>query len=302
MSYESLCQGDKYQKMFDTHAHLNFSRFKNNLNEVIRVAKNCDVNQIIIPGTDFETSEKALKIAEENKDMYAAVGIHPHHLFKFKVPAPDGERNAKFKIENEIKLIEKLLINNKVVAVGEVGVDRHIYEQTKYENYTINNNFMDLQKDLLKLQIELAIKYKKSLILHNREAKSDLLDVLNNIFVPDLEGRTVFHCCEPDDDLLKYAINHDIYIGVDGDITYDKQKQEFVKKVPLEILVLETDSPYLLPEPLRSQKLYLPAGRQGPNEPKNLPLIGEFIADLKNISTKKLIEKTTENAKKLFSI
>ena len=110
-----------------------------------------------------------------------------------------------------------------------------------------------------------------------------------------LEDKTVFHCCEPDERLFKFAQKYRIFIGVDGDVTYWEDKQQFVKKIPLELLVLETDSPYLLPEPLRAQKLY-------PNEPKNIPLIAESIAKLRGESVEKIAEQTTKNAKRLFNI
>jgi len=150
----------------------------------------------------------------------------------------------------------------------------------------------------------LAIKYDKSLILHNREAREDILEVLREMWDKKLEGRTVFHCCEPDMELLEFAKKHKMFIGIDGDVTYWKKKlfgfaqskQEFIKKVPLEMLVLETDSPFLIPElsGSRSWTRY--------NEPKNIVLIAEFVAKLKNVSINRLIDTTTENAKKLFKI
>jgi len=198
------------------------------------------------------------------------------------------------RITRQLLEIEKLLTLPKVVAVGEVGLDRHIYQKTKYRNYQIDEKFIGLQKQLFIEQIKLAIKYEKSLIIHSREAAGEMLAILGeSSLTTPLTGHIVFHCCEANDRLVEFALNHHIYIGVDGDVTYSKSKQEFVKKVPLELLVLETDSPFLLPEPLRSQKIY-------PNEPKNLLLIAEKIAELKKTSIKHLIEATTENAKKLF--
>ena len=103
----------------------------------------------------------------------------------------------------------------------------------------------------------------------------------------------VFHCCEADERLLEFAIKHNIYIGVDGDVTFSKSKQEFIRKVPLELLVLETDSPFLLPEPLRSQKLY-------PNKPSNLPIIVEIVAKLLKIDMEEITDITSSNAINLF--
>ena len=146
------------------------------------------------------------------------------------------------------------------------------------------------------------------MILHNREAKKEILEALiKPADAKALAGKAVFHCCEPDFELLNFAIKYHIYIGVDGDVTFNQEKQEFIKKVPLDLLVLETDSPYLLPRPprkpacwrcgrselLRSKKAY-------PNKPENIKIIAKFIAQLCGQPVDLIKEKTTENAKKLF--
>jgi len=271
--------------MFDTHCHLNFKRFKNSVSEVIQRAKEAGVQSIVIPGTDVVTSQKAVEIASQYEGVYVAVGIHPHHALQFQM--------SSFK--SEIEKLKTLLMHSKVVAIGEVGLDKHEYTQTKYKTYKVDDQFIEAQKQLLIEQIKLALKYDKSLILHNREAKDELLPLLEKCWDKKLEGRTVFHCCEPDMELLEFAQNHGIFIGVDGDVTYLPEKAEFVKKVPLEMLVLETDSPYLLPEPLRMQKLY-------PNEPKNITVIAEYIAYLKGLKKDQLQQVTYENSKKLFAL
>ncbi len=275
--------------MFDTHCHLNFSRFKKNLDEVIVSAKTAGIVGIVIPGTDIESSKKAIEIAEKYDWIYAAVGIHPHHAYTPEVEERSGITSGV------IRELEKLLSHPRVVAVGEVGMDRHEYKSTKYKTYKISKEFVDLQKQLFELQIDLAIKYKKSLILHNREAKKDVLPIVKKKWDRFLEGRTVFHCCEPDLELLQFAMSHKMYIGVDGDVTYWKEKQEFIKEVPIQMLVLETDSPFLLPEPLRTLKKF-------PNEPKNIPLIAKCIANLMQKDIEEIIKQTTENARKLFSL
>ncbi len=277
--------------MFDTHCHLNFSRFKKNVDEVIIKAKDAGITTIVIPGTDIPTSAKAVEISDQHENIYAAAGIHPHHVYELK----PQHYSASFNLDQILEDLERVAVHPKVVAIGEVGMDRHVYENTKYKEYNIDEAFIDLQKELLTSQILLAIRLEKSLILHNREAKADLLPLIDKAWNSNLEGKTVFHCCEPDVDLLEYAKNHKIYIGVDGDITYYREKQEFIKKVPLEMLVLETDSPFLLPEPLRSQKLF-------PNKPENLSVIAEFIASLKGITKEELGKVTYDNAKKLFQI
>lgn len=291
--------------MFDTHCHLNFKAFDGRVEEVINQANKAGVNQIVIPGTDVETSKKAIEIAEKFDGIYAAVGIHPHNVFEilkaqgqnFLSPVGDAKNSIpSLYLKKEIKKIENLLSNKKVLAIGEVGIDRHIYQKTKYPDYKIEEEFVELQKIFLKEQIKLAIKYDKSLILHNREAREDTLGVLGSVWDRKLEGRAVFHCCEPDKTLLEFAQKHKMFIGVDGDVTYYKEKQKFIKIVPLDMLVFETDSPFLNPEPLRKTE----GGMK--NEPKNIKIIAEFIAQLLHCSIDSLSKQTTENAKRLFSV
>lgn len=273
--------------MFDTHCHLNFKRFEDNLTQVITDANTAGVSHIVVPGTDVATSQKAVEIAEKYETIYAAVGIHPHHVFEHIA------KRETLNVKREIEVLETLLTHEKVVAMGEIGMDWHSYGKTRHENYAVSDEFVRVQKLFLEEQIKLAITHKKSIIFHNREAKEDILPIVSKLWDERLRGRSVFHCCEPDEDLLTFANEHKMYLGVDGDITYSPAKQEFIKKVPLEMLVLETDAPFLLPEPLRSEKKF-------PNEPKNIPLIAEFIARLLHISTEKLGTITTENAKNLF--
>lgn len=284
----------------DTHCHLNFSRFKKKVDEVIAAARSAGVIHIVIPGTDVMSSQKAVEIARRNEGIYAAVGIHPHHALSPVIPRSSAQQNDEGSCSQDFSVaqIEKLLRNDKngvIVAVGEIGLDRHTYKQTKYENYHVNEAFIDAQKKLFETQFRLAKKYKKSIIIHNREAKDDILLLIENNWSDELKNRAVFHCCEPDLELLDFAQEHGIFIGVDGDITYWKEKTQFIKKVPLEMLVLETDAPFLLPEPLRSEKKY-------PNVPANIPLIAQFVSEVKGVSLEKLSEQTTANAHTLFNL
>jgi len=280
---------------FDTHCHLNFEAFDGRVDKVVDEANKVSVNMIVIPGTDIPTSKKAVTIAEKYEGIYAAVGIHPHHIFEYQKSKIQSS-NDKLDIQEELKDIEKLLANQKVVAIGEIGIDRHYYLKTKHQDYQVNKEFVDLQIKFFLEQIKLAYKYKKSLIFHNREAKKDILDILINhgSLIPD--HSSVFHCCEPDIELLEFAKKHKMFIGVDGDITYNREKQEFIKAVPLEMLVLETDSPFLNPEPNRSKE----GGTK--NEPKNIPLITKFIASSLHCPVDSLMEQTTKNARRLFKI
>lgn len=303
--------------MFDTHCHLNFSAFKKNLDEIVAAARRAGVTRFVVPGTDVKRSRKAVKVAETYEDVCAAVGIHPHHVYGYAVESspsvasdattegqvevrnPDRDlENVKSQVESDLREIEEMLRNDKVVAVGEVGMDRHPYQQTKYESYEVDERFINLQKDIFGRQIQLAIKHKKSLIIHNREAKADLLPILKKTWNNQLRGRTVFHCCEPDQELHEFAKARGIYLGVDGDITFYEEKQRFWKEITnfgrdLSMLVLETDAPFLLPEPYRTQRLF-------PNTPARLVHVVDFLSKLLGVDSKKIIDETTQNAHQLF--
>jgi TatD DNase family protein len=272
----------------DTHCHLNFKRFNKTREQVIINSQSNGLQAFIVPGTEISSSQKAIEVAQTSTAVYAAIGIHPHHTFAVKTLKHSN-------VQNDIIELEKLIIHPKVVAVGEIGLDRHAYEDTKYEDYTVSEEFMAAQKSYFTAQITLAKKYKKALIFHNRETKKELLEIVSSLWSDEMQFHTVFHCCEPDEELLEYAKDHNIYIGVDGDVTYGGEKAAFAKKVPLGMLVLETDSPFLLPEPLKTQRLY-------PNTPANIPLIAQYIADLKGITREEVGRVTTENAKKLFKL
>jgi TatD DNase family protein len=275
--------------LFDTHCHLNFQVFDQNWKQVIAQAKQEGASSFLIPGTNFESSKKAITIAKEEKNAWAAVGIHHHHVFSLLHEEKKSNSDAvDEQLNHLIVAIEDLLKQEKVVAVGEAGLDRHYYQKTKYQNYKINEEFISLQKDVFIKQAELAIKYKKTLVIHNREAKGDLLPVLTDFQSPLAKIPVVFHCCEADLDLLEFAKKNHFFIGVDGDVCYSKKKQEFVKVVPLELLVLETDAPFLSPE------------RKFPNHPKNLKIIAQKVAQIKGINDDELRRKVGENSERLI--
>ncbi len=285
--YNNAVVNSKYA-MIDTHCHLQFGAFEGRVDDVIRSARTAGVDTFIVPGTDIDTSRAAIAIAAEHPSVFAAVGIHPHHVFEAD-PAV---------LAQHLRDLEDLLRSHpEVVAVGEVGMDRHYYQMTKYREYAIDDSFIERQKNALRVQISLALTYDKSLILHNREAKNDFLSVLKKSWDGRLAGRTVLHCCEPDPEFIHFADSHDCYIGVDGDVTFDAAKQEFIRSVPIGRLVLETDSPFLTPEPVRSS-----ARKRPKNEPAYLPYIAEHVATLKAMSMQDVIRHTTANAVRLFRL
>lgn len=238
------------------------------LPHVIQRAHEAHVTSFVVPGLDVESSQKAVEIANQYPFVYAAAGMYPSEVYG-----------------TDLAPIEHLLQDPRVVAIGEVGLDHTYAEEFPLE----------IQLTCLREQIHLASKHQKSLILHNRGTTTELLSLLAHSWDSTLEGRTVFHCCEPDEELLTFAKKHHVYIGVDGDITYQQAKQEFLAQVPLELLVLETDAPYLTPEPIRSEKKF-------PNEPTNLKYIAQKVADIYNISIEELDTITTQNAQTLFNL
>ena len=297
--------------MIDTHSHLQFQAFEGKVDQVIKSAKESGVEKILVVGTNLETSKKAVALAEKHDGLYASIGIHPHHVFNChaELVSASAKLNSQpqpwqilKQVQGDISKLEALIPNPKVIAIGETGLDRHIYEKTHYQNYEITEEFMSLQKLFFKKQIQLAIKHQKSLIIHNRQAVPELLEILKEDWSPFLEKKSVFHCCEPDQRLLDFALKHNAFIGIDGDITYDKQKQDFLKKIPLELIVLETDSPYFTPQPLKSSSHSREGGNPTINEPKNLKIIAEFIATLKNLTTESVIKMSSKNSSILFKL
>lgn len=258
--------------MFDTHCHLNFGFFDDKLKETISDAREAGIKKFVIPGTDLDLSKKAIKIAEQHQGVYAAVGIHP------------TEDLEKVSLSKTMEQLSQLVDDSKkVVAIGEVGLDYYRFKSPA-----------SLQIKFLKAQINLAKKLGLSLVFHNRVATEDFLKTVDSVWDLSLKGKIVFHACSPDETILEFAKKKKIFIGVDGDVTYDTQKEDFIKSVPLEMLVLETDSPFLTPRPVRN-------GRHE-NAPKNLKHIARFVSGIKDCSFESLIKITTNNAHSLFSL
>lgn len=274
--------------MFDTHAHLNFDTFDENLDDVIQSCRTKGITSIMIPGTDIASSRRAMDIADEHEGVYAAVGIHPADI-------TDNPPQAQEAAESMVSGIRDLVgLSTKIKAIGEIGLDRYyIYRKNKSFDETIFQH----QVHVFTAQFRLAKDLHKAVIIHNRESKKDVLRVLENNWDAYYSDNVVLHCMEPDDQLLDFAISHNIFIGVDGDITYNEGKQAFIHKIPLDRLVIETDSPFLTPEPVRQQP-----DMKFQNSPEYLPLIAQKVADLVGEDVSVIQRITTENAKKLFNL
>lgn len=262
--------------MIDAHCHLNFHGFKEDVDDVIKRALEKGVEKIINVGTKLDSSESAIKLAEKYENLYATVGIHPHHADKLE--------------DNWDEKLEKLAKNPKVVAVGECGMDFYSYES----NGITDKN---LQKEIFIKQIQLAFKLKLPLQIHNRQAGKEIIDIILNHKSYLLNSPGVFHCFSGDIDLLKKVLDLGFHIGFDGNITYKgiakgetTDLKDLVKYAPIDRILTETDSPFLTPVPFRGQR----------NEPSYVIIIAEEIARIKNISIDAVKDITTKNALNIF--
>ena len=249
--------------LIDTHCHLNDKMFYDDFNLVLSNAKEDKVGYFVIPGADPRELELAIKLSEENPEVFFAVGIHPYDLEY-----------------GEVTDLKKFIKHHKCVAVGECGLDYFRLPEvgkTEYKEY---------QKEKFIQQIELALEYQKPLILHIREASSDAYEILSKY--PDAKG--VFHCFNADSILLK--LSSQFYYGIGGVCTFKNAKRliEILPMIPQDRLVLETDSPYLTPSPYRGQR----------NEPKFVKLVAEQVAGILNLSLQEIEKITTQNAEKIF--
>ena len=292
--------------MIDVHCHLNFHSFEKDYDEVIKNALHAGVTKIINVGTKIDSSEKAVELANTHENLFAIVGVHPHHADKVftrhpGAPSFDGaigspSRDSIASLQNDntdwVGKLEELAKKPKVVAIGEIGMDYFRYKS----NVTPDPK---LQKEVFLKQIELAHRLKLPLQIHNRHAGKDILDILSNHKRYLMSPPGMFHCMSGNHDFLKKVLNLGFYVGFDGNITYKGlapgetvELKELVSYTPLDRILTETDSPFLTPEPLRGSK----------NKPEYVIIIGKFIAELKGISFEKLQAQTTKNAADLFNL
>jgi len=251
---------------FDTHVHLNSEQYEN-IEEIINNALENKVNKMVVIGYDLETSLKAVEIASSYDFIYAAVGIHPSEIKKMK--------------ENDLIEIEKLLSNNKVVALGEIGLDYYWDKDNK-----------ERQKEMFIKQIKIANKYNLPIIIHSRDAAEDTLEALKENKMYYKKG--IMHCYSYSLELAKEFIKLGFLLSFGGPITFlnSKQNKEVVKELEFKYLLTETDAPYLAPHPFRGKR----------NEPKYIPLIVKEIANLKNVGEEEAASILYKNACEFFGI
>lgn len=253
--------------LFDTHVHLNASQFAEDEEEVIKRAQSEGVENMVVVGFDKETIQGAIRIAEKYDFIYASVGWHPVDAIDMK--------------DEDLIWIEKLAGHPKVVALGEMGLDYYWDKSPK-----------DIQKDVFRKQIRLAKKVKLPIIIHNREATQDIVDILKEEGAEEVGG--IMHCFSGSIETAKECIAMNFYISFGGPVTFKnaKKPKEVATELPLEKLLIETDCPYLTPHPYRGKR----------NEPAYVKLVAEQIAELKGVSFEEVARQTSKNAKKVFKI
>ena len=250
---------------FDTHAHYDDKRFDEERCDLLRSMKEGGVTLIINVGSSMRSSKTSIRLAEKYPFVYAAIGVHPH--------------DAKSMTDETVPELEKLLYHKKAMAVGEIGLDYH-YEFSP----------RDIQKVRFREQLELARYIKKPVIIHEREAPRDTLDILGDY--RDLIG--VFHCFSGSWETAKTILDMGWYLSFTGVITYKNARYapEVVERMPEDRLMLETDCPYMAPEPLRGTL----------NSSLNLPYIAAKIAEIRGITAEEVAALTMENGKRFFGI
>ena len=250
--------------LVDTHCHLYFDELKNDIDGVLNRADELGVKRFICVGTNLTDSFKSFKLAQQYENIYATAGIHPHDAGSVE--------------NNYIEKLRKLLENYKIVAVGEMGLD-----------YFRNISNPDEQKQVFKKQLNLAQEINKPIVFHNRDADKDTIKILSDF--SKVNG--VAHCFSSSYDTAIKLIEMGFYISFSGNLTFkNSHLPEVAKKLPLDRLLVETDSPFLSPMPFRGKT----------NEPSRVRYVAEKLAEIFNSNIEHIADVTTTNARALFNL
>ena len=252
--------------LIDSHAHLDDEKFDEDREEVISSLKNNGVEFVINPASDLESSKNAVRLANKYENIYACIGNHPHEAKLYND-----------EVEDEYIELSK---NKKVVAIGEIGLDYHY-----------DNSPRDIQRDVFIRQIELAKKLNLPIVIHSRDAVGDTLEILEE-YGKDM--KVMIHAYSESVEVLRNYLKLGFYISIGGVVTFKNARKvkESVIELPLDRLLIETDSPYLTPEPYRGKR----------NEPKYTKYVAMKLSELMEINVEKIIEASNMNAKKFFGI
>lgn len=264
-------------ELFDTHAHLCDERFSADLDEVLDRAEKAGVTRILLASADMSDSEAAIRMAAEktgDSELFCSVGVHPHS-------ASDFDDKSHERLSDWISDRKK----NRIIALGEIGLDYH---------YDLSPR--DVQKAVFIRQLELACRENIPVIIHEREASADVLTILGDFskrgLLPEIPG--VFHCYSGSAQTAQMLVRMGFMLGFDGPVTFRNNKKvwEVLSSVPLDRILIETDSPYLTPEPFRGKR----------NEPAYIPYILAKITDYLGKTTDEMAQITTRNACRLFHV
>lgn len=273
--------------LIDTHSHLNFKAYDADREEVVKRAQKDGVVCIDV-GTKYETSKKAIELAESHEGVYAAIGMHPIHiktdLMKLKMDAEEGAFEPLGE-EYEKERYKELAKSKKVVAIGEIGLDYYYRPKTTARL----EQFKELQKKVFIAQLDLAKELDLPVIFHCRMAHADAVEILKNY--SGLKG--VMHCFTGTVEEMNKYLDLGFYIGING-IIFKLNLDEVIKQCSLDKILVETDCPYLTPPKAGPKEMR--------NEPSFVRYVAERIAELKEISFDEVASVTTQNAKKLFKI
>lgn len=252
--------------LIETHAHLYFDKFDQDRDEVITNAFEANVQKIINIAVDLESSQQCIELAERYEGLFATVGIHP---------------NDSTTLDNgSLAELKELSSHQKVVAIGEIGLDFY-WEKCPVE----------IQEKAFREQIRLAKEVGLPIVIHNREAGPQIIEVLKSEGTDGLNG--VFHCFSGDKQIAEEVLDLGFHISFTGNLTFKKsQLPEVAEVVPLEKLLLETDCPFLSPEPKRGRR----------NEPAHVVYIAQKLAEIKKVTFEEITEITTLNANRLFGL
>ena len=255
---------------FDSHSHLNDEKFDEDREKIIKEIYESGTTNFITAGYSVDGSKKAINIANNYEFIYATVGVSPNDI-------PQSEEEL-WKQLTEIKYLAKS--NKKVLAIGEIGLD-----------YYWNTDNKGIQKKAFIEQIKLANELDLPIVIHTRDAVMDTIQILKE---NEVKNRGVFHCCPQNRELIKEGLKLGFYISFAGPITFKNSKNadEIINLVPNDRILVETDSPYLAPEPVRGTR----------NTPANVKFVAEKIASSKDLSLEEVEKMTVENTKKILKI
>ncbi len=259
-------------EFFDTHSHYNDEKFDADREKIIEKTKEDGITRFNCVGYDIPSSKLSVQIANKYNFIYSICGVSPNDVVE-----------NENQVQAQVNQIEELLKENeshKIVAVGEIGLDYHWNSQNK-----------EIQKETFKRQIELANKYELPIVIHTREAVYDTLEILKQ---NEVIKKGIFHCCPLNRELVKEGLKLGFYISFAGPITFKNSKnaEEVVKLVPINRILIETDSPYLAPEPKRGTR----------NDSRNVKIVAQKIADFKKLTLQEVAAATYNNALKIFEI